>query len=101
MQSLLFFRRAISSLRSDGWKAAYYYVRGNIRWWLHKDAIADWEAKKLLCPNCLNSNSCRGHLVDGMPCGCPFGPVALSGRFCEEKPKANQDKCIVYEENDD
>lgn len=79
------FRQAIASLRNDGVAAAWYYIKGNIRWWLHKEAINDFFAKQHSCPDCFESGQCKHHIVDGHSCGCPFGPVSLSGRICNHK----------------
>ena len=85
MELASLFKQAIASLVSDGPKAAYYFVIGNYRWWLHKDAIADFLEKSKKCPDCMQAGSCLHHLIDGQPCGCPFGPVALSKRPCNEQ----------------
>lgn len=85
MQAHSLLQQAIVSLRNEGVKAVWYYIKGNIRWWLHKEAINDFLEKSHRCKDCYESGQCLHHIVEDSACGCPFGPVSLSGRLCNHK----------------
>lgn len=76
MKPASFFKQAIASLRDEGPKAAFFYVKGHILWMIHKNAINTFTIRAIKCSDCFNNGAC-------LHCGCPFGPLALSEKPCK------------------
>jgi hypothetical protein len=65
----------IRELRNDP-KVAYYFLVGNLFWFLFGWVIKRWYLKSLTCKKCFETGICqRG-------CGCDFNKVAVSGKKC-------------------
>lgn len=75
MKLMQFIKRLGNEYSHHGWKIAYYYLRGHVRWWIHNRAIKQWYEKSVECPDCFEKGSC-------VHCGCPFNELSLSGKRC-------------------
>ena len=52
---------------------AYYFIVGNIRWFIHKRAIKQYVKKSMQCEDCFAVGECK-------KCGCEFNPLALTNK---------------------
>ena len=61
----------------DNPKLAWYYIQGNINWFLHGKAIIKYVKKLQECPECFTNQEC-------LNCGCNFNRLALSDKKCHK-----------------
>lgn len=58
-------------------KRLYYYIQGNILWYIHKKYILKYIKRSIECKDCYINGSC-------LHCGCSIGPLFLSDLKCKK-----------------